>query len=266
MPTFPPTVWKILDRRTLMYLLGDQDGKGPWLYGMDVERRIPHRLSSGLDRFTSLAANAEGSRLVVTRSSPIKTLWRLHIADSPAQALAPARISLTTGTGFSPRLGPNFLLYVSATSTSETIWKLVDGVATELWSGEGAQVFGGPAIAPDGNHIAFSVHQHGQTFLYVIQADGRNARVATDALDLQDVPAWAPDGQSLTSAANDHGITHLFRVPVDGRPPTVFVQEYSVDAAWAPDGHFVVYSGADIKPHIRLKPLLPTPQCTLCLL
>jgi hypothetical protein len=212
-----------------MYLVSDPDGNGPWRYSMDVERRIPHRMSSGLDRYTFLAASSNGRRLVVTLASPMKTLWRLRIADSPAQASAPVRISLSTGTGFSPRLGPNFFLYVSAASTSESIWKLMDGTATELWSGQGAQVFGGPAIAPDGNHVAFSVRQHGQTLLYVIQADGANARVATDALDLQGVPAWAPDGQSVISAASDHGVTRLFRVP-----------------AWAPDGRFVVYSGADI--------------------
>ena len=33
-----------LDQRTLMYLAGDPDGSGPWLYSMDVEHRIPHRL------------------------------------------------------------------------------------------------------------------------------------------------------------------------------------------------------------------------------
>jgi Tol biopolymer transport system component/DNA-binding winged helix-turn-helix (wHTH) protein len=235
-----------LDRHTLMYLVSDPDGRGPWLYSMDVERRIPHRLSSGLDRYTSLAASADGRRLVVTLASPMDTLWRTRIADSPAQAWAPARISLTTGRGFSPRLGPNFFLYVSATSTSESIWKLADGTATELWSGQGAQVFGGPTIAPDGNHIAFSVRQHGQTFLYVMQGDGTNARMVANSLNLQGDPAWTPDGQSITSAAEDRGVPHLFRVPVDGRSPTAFVQEYSVDPAWSPDGRFVVYSGADI--------------------
>src|SRR5256885_9735995 len=40
----------LLDNRTLMYLAGDPDGSGPWLYSMDVEHRIPHRLTSGLGR------------------------------------------------------------------------------------------------------------------------------------------------------------------------------------------------------------------------
>lgn len=236
----------LLDRRTLMYLASDPDGSGPWLYSMDVERRIPHRLSSGPDRYTSLAASADGRRLVVTHASTKKTLWRQRIADSSAEVPTAVRISLTTGTGFAPRLGPDYLLYVSGTGTSESIWKFANGASTELWSGQGAQVFGGPAISPDGRSIAFSVRQHGQTLLYVMQADGTNARIVTDSLELQGAPAWAPDGLSITSAAEDHGIPHLFRVPLDGRLPALFVREYSVDPAWAPDGRFVVYSGPDI--------------------
>jgi Tol biopolymer transport system component len=107
-------------------------------------------------------------------------------------------------------------------------------------------VFGGPAISADGGYVAFSVRQHGQTLLYVMQSDGSNARTVADSLDLQGDPAWAPDGKSIMSAADDHGVTHLFRVPIDGGTPAVFVQEYSIDPAWAPDGRFVVYSGPDI--------------------
>ncbi len=259
----------LLDRRTLMYLASDPDGSGPWLYSMDVERRIPHRLTSGVDRYTSLAASADGRRLVVTLASPKRTLWRVPIADSPTKVSVPAHISLTTSTGFSPRLGPNYLLYVSATGTNESIWKLANGIAAELWSGQGARVFGGPAIAPDGRYIAFSVRQHGQTLLYVMQADGTNARIVADSLDLQGAPAWAPDGQSITSAADDHGVPHLFRVPVDGRSPALFVREYSIDPAWAPDGRFVVYSGPDIGTTFSVKAVTaeaaahPLPALTL---
>jgi Tol biopolymer transport system component/DNA-binding winged helix-turn-helix (wHTH) protein len=236
----------LLNRRTLLYLASDSDGSGPWIYSMDVEHRTPHRLTAGLDRYTSLAASADCRRLVVTQASPKRTLWRLRIPSFAAEASSAERISLTTSTGFSPRLGPDYLLYVSRTGTSESIWKLANGTGTELWGNQEAQVFGGPAISPDGRDIAFSVRQHGQTLLYVMQADGTNARVVTDALDLQGSPAWAPDGQSITSAATDQGVPHLFRVPVDGHPPSLFVGEYSVDPAWAPDGGFVAYSGPDI--------------------
>ncbi|MCU1301852.1 MAG: tolB protein [Candidatus Sulfotelmatobacter sp.] len=259
----------LLDRRTVLYLASDPDGSGPWLNSMDVERRIPHRLTSGLDRYTSLGASADGRRLVVTLASPKRTIWRLPIADSPAAVSAASRISLTTSTGVSPRLGPNYLLYVSATGTSESIWKLANGTGTELWSGQGARIFGGPAIAPDGRSVAFSVRQHGQTLLYVMQADGTNARIVAESLDLQGAPAWEPDGQSITSAADDHGVPHLFRVPVNGGSPALFVREYAVDPAWVPDGRFVVYSGPDIGTTFSVKAVTteaaahPLPALTL---
>ena len=259
----------LLDRRTLMYLASDPDGSGPWLYSVDVERRIPHRLTSGPDRYTSLAASADGRRLVGTLASPKRTLWRLQIADSTTGAPTAAPISLTTGTGFSPRLGPNYLLYVSATGTSESIWKLANGTATELWSEEGAQVFGGPAISPDGRYIAFSVRQHGKTLLYAMQADGTNARIVTASLALEGAPAWVPNGQSITSAADDHGVPHLFRVPLDDHSPALFVQQYALDPVWAPDGRFVVYSGSDIGTTFSVKAVTaeaaphPLPNLTL---
>jgi Tol biopolymer transport system component len=79
-----------------------------------------------------------------------------------------------------------------------------------------------------------------------MQADGTNARIVADSLNLQGAPAWEPDGQSITSAVEDRGVPHLFRVPVNGGSPAPFVNEYSVDPAWTPDGRFVVYSGPDI--------------------
>ena len=258
----------LLDRRTLMYLASDPDGSGPWLHSIDVERRIPHRLSFGLDRYTSLAASADGHRLVATLASAKRTLWSLRIGDSTANEVA-APISLTTSNGFSPRLGPDYLLYVSATGAGESIWKFANGTGTQLWNGPGARILGGPAIAPDGRSIAFSVAQSGQRLLYVMQADGTNARIVADSLDLQGAPAWSPDGKSITSAANNHGVPQLFRVPVGGGAPAPFIRDYSLDPVWTPDGRFIVYSGPDIGTTFSVKAVTaegaahPLPSLTL---
>jgi Tol biopolymer transport system component len=247
----------LLNRRTLMYLAKDPDGAGPWLYSIDVEHRSPHRLTFGPDRYTSLAATADGKLLVVTRASPRRSLWRMRVGDSLAELSAPARIGLTPATAFSARLGPGYLIFVSAVATSDSIWKQANGTDTELWSGHGAHIIGSPAISPDGRHIAFSVHQGSQTLLYVMQADGSNTRVVASSLELQGSPAWNPDGRTITSAANDHGVPRLFQVPIDGDPPTVFVRDYSVDPAWEPPGRFVVYSGPDIGTTLSVKAVTP---------
>jgi Tol biopolymer transport system component len=236
----------LVDRRTLLFLAADADGAGPWIYSLDTTNRSTHRLTAALDRYTSLAASADGRRLVVTRANPKSTLWRLTAGDSAdGLATAPSRISLTSANGASPRLGPNYLLYVSASGPEQSIWKSANGSDAKLWSGK-AQILGGPAVSPDGQRIAFSAQHEGQTLLYVMRADGIDARPVGSALEWQGPPAWAPDGKSIIAAANDHGAPHLFRVPADGGPAVLFVNEYALEPAWAPDGHFLIYSGADI--------------------
>ena len=96
----------VVDQRTLMYLVKEKDGSGPWLYALDVERRVPRRLGTGLDRYYSLAASADGRRLVATLANTKGTLWRLPVAaNDPAGAEAATPIVLPTARGFSPRLG-----------------------------------------------------------------------------------------------------------------------------------------------------------------
>ncbi len=235
-----------LDARTLLYLATDSGGSGPWIYVVDADGRRPSRVGPGVDSYTSLAASADGRRIVATLASPKSTLWRVPIAGTRAEMSDARRISLTTGDGRFPRLGPGFLLYVSSKGASDSIWKLQAGASTELWSAAEARIIGAPGIRRDGRRIAFSVRQGGRTSLYVVNADGTDARVVTSALELQGTPAWAPDGDSLTVTAVTERIPHLFVVPLDGRPPTSFLTEHSGDPAWSPDGEIVAFSGADI--------------------
>jgi Tol biopolymer transport system component len=235
-----------INRRNLMYLASDRDGSGPWLYSIDVERRVPHRLTFGPDAYTSLAATADGKRLVVTRANPKRTLWRLHVGDSNGEFSDPTRITVTPPSAFSPLLASDYLIFVSSAGGSESIWKQANGTDAELWSSNGAEIIGRPSVSPDGGRIAFSARQNGHSLLYVMRADGTDAHVVAGSLELQGSPAWSPDGRSLISAANSGGEPQLFQVPIHGGAATVLVHDFSVDPAWQADGRFIVYSGPDI--------------------
>ena len=243
----------LLNGRTLLYLANDSDGLGPWLYSIDIKRRIPHRLTNGIERYTSLAGTADSHRLVATLALPKQSLWRLTISDSSKETPEPVAISLPTSNGFFPRLGPDYLLYVSADGSNESLWKLAGGTGTELWKGEEAHFLGSPAISADGKQIAFSVQQKGKSFLYVMNADGTGLNVVSDALDLRGAPAWTPDGRAISIAADDRGTPHLYRVSSDGKTVETLVQEYSTDPAWSPDGIFVVFSGPDVGSRFAVK-------------
>ncbi len=235
----------LLDERTLLYLANAPDGSGPWIYGMDLRRRVPHQLTSGVEKYTSLAASADGLRVIATVSIPERSLWRITFAGRPVTGL-PERIALASGTGFAPRLGPDFLIYVATAGTGDSVWKLVAGMASQLWSAPDARIIGSPAISGDGRRIAFSVVQHGKSLLYSMAADGSGLRLLSGSLQLQGAPAWEPDGQHITSAAVGQGVPRLVRFPLDGSRARPLLSDYSVDPAWSSDGGFVVYSGPDI--------------------
>ncbi len=240
--TFPT----LLDDRTLLYLATDHDGSGPWIFAMDVERRAPHRISTGIEEYTSLAASADGRRLVATVSRSTAGLWRVPIGDRVIDGPGATPISLPTGRGLSPRLGPGYILYRAPKAGTDGLWKIGDNTSIELWSGLYGRVLGGPAIAPDGQRLAFLVQKRGLTQLHVINADGTEARRVADALDVRGAPAWSPDGQWLAVAANRDGAPQLFKLPVGGGAPVLLVKEYSTDPVWAPSGQFLVYTTADV--------------------
>ncbi len=246
-----------LDSRTLAYLASDPDGSGPWLHTLDIRRRVPHRVSFGIESYTSLGVSADGQRLVATVTNRKGALWRLPL-DAPMTEAAARRISLTTGSGTSPRLGAGYLLYVSSKGESDSIWRLQGEVATELWSAPETRIIGAPALARDGLRIAFSTRRNRQTSLHVTNADGTATRIVSSSLELQGAPAWAPDGQSITVAAVVDGAPRLFTVPLDGGAPAVLVKEHSSDAAWSSDGGLVVYSGPDVGTTFPIKAVTPS--------
>ena len=265
--TFPT----LLNDRTLLYLATDDNGSGPWIYAMDVDRRVPHRVSTGVEEYTSLASSADGRRLVATRSRSTAGLWRVPIGDRVIDASGAAPISLPTGRGLSPRLGPGYTIYRAPKAGSDGLWKLPDGEAPiELWNGVDGRVLGGPAIAPGGRRLAFSVRRRGRTQLYVMNADGTDTRRVANELEVRGAPAWSPDGHWLAAAASRDGEPRVFRIPVDGGAPVLLVNEYSTDPVWSPSGRFLVFTGADVGTNFPVKAVridgtpyrLPTPVLT----
>lgn len=246
-----------LDSRTLIYLASDADGSGPWLYVMDLKLKQERRISFGLERYLSLAASADGKRLVATVANSRSDLWSVHIDGSGPPATTAVRMTPALQNAMAPRFGPGFMAYISNGGGRPGIWKLANGVPTELWNDAEADRVGAPAIAPDGRHIAFSVEKHGKTQLYVVDSDGRNARLVSAALALRGDLAWTPDSQSIVGAILQEGEPNLSKISLDGSAPQPMTADYSLNPVWSPDGKYLVYSGADVGMRFPLRASAP---------
>ena len=246
-----------LDNRTLLYASLADDGSGPWLYAVDVEQRVPHRVGLGVEQYTSISATADGRRLVASVGNPTGDLWSLPVLDHPAAEADAAPLSLPNVSARNPRNGPDYLLYFASQGRGEGLWKSANGAALEIWRGSKEGVTSAPDVSADARRVSFTVRSQAQGRLYVMNADGTDVRTIGAPLNVAGVPSWSPDGTSIVvSAYTDQG-SRVFKVPVDGGTPVQLTDGLASNPLWSPDGRMVLYAGASVAGRAPLKAVTP---------
>ena len=237
----------ILDDRTALYTATREDG-GSGLYALDLTKRTSHPVSFGLEEYLSVAASADGRRLVATVGSPNRSLWTVPITDHVVEEAGTRRFELPTMHAIGPRFGPDYILYLSPKGGALGIWRHATGADIELWKGTDGVVREAPAISPDGTMICFGVRREGRTRLYLMRSDGSGAHPLADGLDVSGAPgapSWSPDTKWVAVAATEGKAHPLYKVPVDGGAPVRLVagQEAVIsNPVWSPDGSLILYS------------------------
>ena len=234
-----------LDARTLIYSATADDGSERWLYAIDTEHRIPHRVSSGIaEQYLSVAVDeARPHHLVVTVANPTAGLWTVPIANDvqPESAVKPIQAANTRA--LSPRYAADYLAFLSSKGGADGLWKLDNrGTVVELWKGGDGGLVAPPAISPDGNRICFSYRKEGRAELYVTKANGTGLTTLAKSIDVQSGASWSPDGKWVAVAANQGEGTRVFKIPLDGGPPVRLRDTLSLSPVWSPDNRFIVYS------------------------
>jgi Tol biopolymer transport system component len=262
-----------LDDRTVLYSAVAEDGSGPWLYAADVERKTTRRISLGVEHYTSIAASADGGRLVASVTNPTGQLWTVPIRAHAAGEEGAAQVPISNARAVAPRYGAEGLLFLSSHGGGDALWLFKDGTAAEVWRPAEEGQLSAPGVSRDGRHVAFTVRRGGRGTLHVMHADGTNMRTLAPSLDANGSPSWSPDFQHLAVAGvTADGGSHVFRVPVDGGPPVQLVSSLSSNPVWSPNGQLIVYSGPNISLRTDLKAVspdgkpLPFPQVSVRIL
>jgi Tol biopolymer transport system component len=246
-----------VDDRTVLYSAVAENGSGPWLYAVDVTTRITRRISLGVEHYTSIAASADGRRLVASVTNPTGHLWTLPIGPGPADESAAAQTPISNVRAVAPRYSGSVLFFLSSRGGGDGLWSFNDGAATEVWRPTEEGQISAPGVSRDGRRLAFTVRRAGRGALHVMNADGTNVQTLAPSLDVSGVPSWSPDASRIAAVAETDGGSRIFTVPLDGTAPQQITQTLASNPVWSPDGTRIVYSGPQISLSTQLASVTP---------
>ena len=232
-----------LNDRIVLYASRDKDGSGPWLWAFDVRRRAAHRISFGLEKYTSLSGSTDGRRLAATVSKPTASLWSVPILDRIAGEGDVQPHDMPTGRALAPRFAGEWLFYLSSRGTGDGLWRTRKGEVFEIWRGADSALLEAPAPSPDGRRIAVILRRQGKVHLGLLSADGAEVQTSAESIEVEGSADWSPDGKWLVIGGRDRTGEGLFKIPVEGGPPVCLSRGYALNPVWSPDGSLIVYTG-----------------------
>ncbi len=166
---------------------------------------MPRRALALLAALTALAAPASGKTSTVPAGLPL----------APARQL---RIDTSAGTWMSLDLSPDGRTMVFDILGDLYTMPVSGGEATQLTSGLAFDTQ--PVFSPDGRWIAFVSDRSGADNLWVVRADGKEARQVTRGDDdtVLASPAWSADGTALFVSRYHADLNNyeLWRYPLTG--------------------------------------------------
>src|SRR5262245_25806160 len=235
-----------IDERTVLYVARPEDGSGSGLWALDLERKTTRRVSLGLEQYTSLAASADGHRLVATVANPRASLWSVPILDHPGVEADVKPFALPVVRALMPRFGGASLFFLSSVGTGDGLWRYQDGQTFEIWKGADGALQEPPAVSHDGSRVAIVLRQKGKLRLHLVSADGAEFKPIAETLDIRGTPSWSPDAQWIVTDGFDGQGEGLFKIPTAGGPPVRLAPGPAINPVWSPDNSIIVYTGSTV--------------------
>lgn len=213
-------------------------------------------MSLGLDQYTSIAASADGRKLVATVGAPKASLWSVPILDRLAEERDVKPFAVPTVRALAPRFGASSLFYLSSLGTGDGLWRYREGQALEIWKGADGSLLETPSPSPDGR-VSIVLRRTGKGQLHILAADGAELQPIAESIDVQGTGSWSPDGKWIVTGGRDAGGPGLFKIPLEGGSPVRLAAGPALNPIWSPDGNLIVYTGTNTRTFAPLLALRP---------
>ena len=179
-----------------------------------LEKRKGERFQSAHDVAYALEAVAAYDSGVTAEAAPARSAqrsWRPWIGGTAIAALG-----LATGA-----------LWPRAPAGTDLLWSPRQLTSDPGWESE-------PALAPDGESVAFVSDRGGAPDLWLIRASGGEPIRLTDDAARERSPAWFPGGGALAFVSDRDGRDAVYKIPALGGQPVMVVRDAG-DPAVSPD-------------------------------
>ena len=242
-----------IDSQTVLYVARAEDRSGPWLWALDVTRKTTRRVSNGLEIYMSLAATADGRRIVAAVANPTAGLWSMPLRDRIVDERDVKAYPLPTTRALAPRFSTEALFYLSR----DGLWRFEDSQALEIWRGSEGALLEAPGLSPDGRRLTIVLRKQGKLRLTVVSADGSQQQPLADTLEIRGSSSWSRDGKWIVTGGNDGDGPGLFKIPVDGGSPVRLTTGVATNPVWSPSDSLIVYAGEEVAGYATLLAVRP---------